>query len=110
MRVNWPVKCQCQTIGAISLVFDNQLIHCQYLQEIEIYLDDQYSESVSNKNLALHWQQNSCPGIALTFLVFSCCHLKSDHLFTFNFAIMFYQYSTSTFPPLKNNTQHLLIM
>ena len=36
------------------------------------YIDHQHSESISNKNLSLHWQQNSCPGTALIFLFFSC--------------------------------------
>ena len=68
MRVSWQVK--CQLIGAFSLVFDNQWIHCHYLLQIEIYLDHQYSESSSNRNLTLHWWQNSCPGIALILLNF----------------------------------------
>ena len=70
MRVSWQVK--RQLIGVFSLLFDIQWIHCQYLQQIEIYLDHQYSESVSNKNLALHWRQDSCPSTTLIFLVFSC--------------------------------------
>ena len=41
------------------------------LLQIDIYHDHQYSESVSNKNLALCWQQNNCPGTTL-FLFFSC--------------------------------------
>ena len=34
------------------------------------YLDHQYSESVPNKNLALHRRQNSCPGT--TLIIFGC--------------------------------------
>ena len=68
MHISWQVK--CQLIGAFSLVSDIQWIHCQYLQQIEIYLEHQYSESVSNKSLALCWRQNGCLG--RTFLVFSC--------------------------------------
>ena len=66
MRVSWQVK--RQLIG----VFDIQWIHCQYLWQTELYLDHQYSESVSNKNLALRRRQNSCLGTTLIFLVFSC--------------------------------------
>ena len=51
--VSWEVK--WQLIGAFSLVLDIQWIRCQYLQQIEIYLDHQYSASVSSKKLALHW-------------------------------------------------------
>ena len=75
-RLCWGTVCQHtgeMTIDwAFTLVFDIQWIHCQYLQQIELYLHHQFNESVSNKNLALHWPQNSCPGIGLTFLVFSC--------------------------------------
>ena len=49
-----------------------QWIHCQYLQQTEIYFDHQCNESVFNKSLVLHWRQNSCPGTTLLFLVFSC--------------------------------------
>ena len=38
-------------------------------------------------------------------------HLGNDHLFTFNFTMMFDQYCTIfTFSPLKNITKHLFIM
>ena len=47
MRVSWQVK--CQLIVDFFLVFDIQWIHCQYLYQIELYLDNQDSESVSNK-------------------------------------------------------------
>ena len=70
MHVSWQVK--CLLIRAFPLVFDIQRINCQHLEQIEIYLDHQYSESVSNKNVALHWRRNSCPGATLIFLVFSC--------------------------------------
>ena len=70
MRVSWLVK--CQLIGGFSLVFDIHWIHCQYLQQIEIYLDHQYIESVSKKNLVLLYRQNICPVTTLIFLVFSC--------------------------------------
>ena len=69
MCVSWQVK--CQLIGAFSLVFDIQWIHCQNLQQIELYLDDEYGESVSKTNVALHWRQNSCPGTTFKFLVFN---------------------------------------
>ena len=59
-------------IGAFSLVFHIQWTQCQYLEQIEIYLDHQYSEPLSNKNSTLHWRQNSCPGTTLIFFVFSC--------------------------------------
>ena len=37
--------------------------------------------------------------------------LESDHLFTFNFALLFHQYSTTIiFRPLKNMTKHLFIL
>ena len=73
MPVKWQVTDWFQLIGAFSLVSDIERIHCQYLSHIEIYLHHQYSESVSNKNLALYWRQNSCLGTTLIFLVFSCC-------------------------------------
>ena len=63
---------KCQLIGAFSLVFDIQWTQCQYLEQIEIYLDHQYSESLSNKNSTLHWRQNSCRGTTLIFFFFSC--------------------------------------
>ena len=39
---------------------------------LKFILNHHYSESVSNKNLALYWRQNSCPGTTLIFFVFSC--------------------------------------
>ena len=69
MLVSGQVK--CHWTWAFSLVFDIQWIHCQYLLQTELYLDHQYSESVSNKNLALYRRQNSCPGTTLIFLAFS---------------------------------------
>ena len=91
------------------MVFD---IHCQYLQQIEIYLDQQYSEPVSNKNLALHWRQDSCPVTTLIFLVFSCWAIwRVITCSPFNFATIFNQYCTTfTFPPLKKITKHRFII
>ena len=38
-------------------------------------------------------------------------HLENDHLFTFNFTMMFHQYCTRfTFSPLQNITKHLFLM
>ena len=38
-------------------------------------------------------------------------HLDNEHLFTFNFTMMFHQYCTTfTFSTLKNITKHLFIM
>ena len=75
-----------------SLVQPNQVIHFFFhnifiirirlliFQAVNLYfvcfwnivLDHQCSESVSNKNLALHWRQSSCPGTTLIFLVINC--------------------------------------
>ena len=101
-----------QLTGNISFVFDIQWIHSHYLWQIQLCLDYQYSESVSNKNLALHWRQNSCPGTTLIFFGFQLLsHFESDHLFTFNFPTMYRQYCTTlTFSPLRNITKHLFLM
>ena len=66
----------------------------------------------SNKNLALHCRQNSCPGTTLIFCGFQLlCHLESNYWFIFNFATMFHQYSTtSIFPPLRSKAKHLFII
>ena len=56
---------------SFSLVFDIQQIHFQYLQQIEIYLDHQYNESLSKKIVVLHSQQNNSPDTKLIFLDFS---------------------------------------
>ena len=63
MRVSWQVK--CQSIGSF--------LWCLVFSEfIELYLDYQYSTSVSNKNLALHWREKACPG---TMFPVKCCKL-----------------------------------
>ena len=46
----------CQLTGEMPIDWSFFFGVCQYLYQIEIYLDYQYSESFSNKNLALHWQ------------------------------------------------------
>ena len=102
---------KCQLIGAFSVVFNIQWIHCKYLQQIEIYLDYHYSESVSDKNVALRLRQNSCPGTTLVFLVFSCWAIWRVIACSTLSSMMFYQYCiTFTFPPLKNITKDLFIM
>ena len=71
----------CMLLKYCSLKFDCSLnanwleIFCWYLtfsesQQIESCLDHQYSDSVSRKNLALHWRQNSWPGTTLIFFGF----------------------------------------
>ena len=87
---------------------------------ISTLFDHQCSESVSNKNLVLHWRKNSCPGTTWIFLVYSCWAIwrvntcSPGHLITWslvNFATIFHQYCTTlTFPPLKNITKHLFIV
>ena len=59
MPIDWSFSVGvCHTVNSLSLSVTDWN-----------YLDHQYSESVSNKNLALHWQQDSCPGTTLIFLV-----------------------------------------
>ena len=76
---------------------------------MEIYLDHQCSESISNKNLALHWQQNSCCGTRLIFFVFICWAIWRV-ITCLPLQRFFTNYTTFTFPSLKSVTKHLLIM
>ena len=107
----------CQLTGEMPIDWSYFLCAWHSVNPLSVSVTDSnlswsYSESVANKNLALYWQQNSCPGTTLIFFGFSSLnHLDSDHLFTFNFATMFHQYCTAfTFPPLKNIPKHLFIM
>ena len=66
MLIDWRL------VLSFSLVFDIQWIYRQYLIDWTLSSSWIQSISVSNKNLTLHWLQNSCLGITI-FLVFSYC-------------------------------------
>ena len=77
IRLCWGVACKLTDEMAIDWSFFLGVWHS--VNSLSVSVADWHlpsssiqSISVSHKNLALHWRQNSYPGITLIFLVYSC--------------------------------------